>query len=99
MFTRSYVKSLPAKNSAVLPTMKSSFSTAPVSRLKTLLPRLPFIKERSRTASALISTLQPKIMKWITREKIKVDRVACPWLIKKFIDQHAEFVFLPHDTE
>ena len=38
-------------------------------------------------------------MKWITREKIKVDRVACPWLIKKFIDRDAEFVFLPHETE
>jgi len=38
-------------------------------------------------------------MKWITREKIKVDRVACPWLIKKFIDRDAEFVFLSHDTE
>src|SRR6516225_11945759 len=38
-------------------------------------------------------------MKWITREKIKVDRVACPWLIKKFIDADAEFVFLPHHTE
>src|SRR4030095_1618991 len=38
-------------------------------------------------------------MKWITREKIKVDRVACPWLIKKFIDADAEFVFLPRDTE
>jgi hypothetical protein len=37
-------------------------------------------------------------MKWITREKVKVDRVACPWLIKKFIDREAEFVFLPHDT-
>ena len=34
-------------------------------------------------------------MKWITREKIKVDRVACPWLIKKFVDADAEFVFLP----
>jgi len=34
-------------------------------------------------------------MKWITREKVKVDRVACPWLIKKFIDAHAEFVFVP----
>ncbi len=33
-------------------------------------------------------------MKWITREKIKVDRVACPWLIKKFIDPHAEFIFV-----
>jgi len=38
-------------------------------------------------------------MKWITREKIKVDRVACPWLIRKFIDADAEFVFLPHDTD
>ena len=38
-------------------------------------------------------------MKWITREKIKVDRVACPWLIKKFVDRAAEFVFLPHDTD
>jgi hypothetical protein len=38
-------------------------------------------------------------MKWITRERVKVDRVACPWLIKKFVDPDAEFVFLPHDTE
>src|SRR5436309_2309413 len=38
-------------------------------------------------------------MKWITREKIKVDRVACPWLIKKFVDRDAEFVFLPHNTD
>jgi len=38
-------------------------------------------------------------MKWVTREKVKVDRVACPWLIKKFVDSQAEFVFLPHDTE
>ncbi len=34
-------------------------------------------------------------MKWITRERVKVDRVACPWLIKKFIDQDAEFLFVP----
>ena len=32
-------------------------------------------------------------MKWITREKIKVDRVACPWLIKHFVDPEAEFRF------
>ncbi len=36
-------------------------------------------------------------MKWITREHVKVDRVACPWLIKKFVDQDAEFVFAPAD--
>src|SRR5437870_13513742 len=34
-------------------------------------------------------------MKWITREKVKVDRVACPWLIKKFVDSQAEFIFVP----
>ena len=37
-------------------------------------------------------------MRWVTREKIKVDRVACPWLIRKFIDKDAEFVFLPDNT-
>jgi hypothetical protein len=34
-------------------------------------------------------------MKWITRERVKVDRVACPWLIKKFVDNDAEFLFVP----
>ena len=36
-------------------------------------------------------------MKWITRERVKVDRVACPWLIKKFVDPDAEFLFVPSD--
>jgi hypothetical protein len=36
-------------------------------------------------------------MKWITREHVHVDRVACPWLIKKFVDQQAEFLFVPTD--
>src|SRR5947207_2813737 len=36
-------------------------------------------------------------MKWITREHVKVDRVACPWLIKKFVDSEAEFIFVPND--
>ena len=34
-------------------------------------------------------------MKWITRAKVKVDRVACPWLIRKFVDKDAEFFFVP----
>jgi len=34
-------------------------------------------------------------MKWITREKVKVDRVACPWLIQRFIDPDAVFLFVP----
>lgn len=36
-------------------------------------------------------------MKWITRENVKVDRVACPWLIRKFVDPAAEFLFVPVD--
>ena len=36
-------------------------------------------------------------MKWITREKVKVDRVACPWLIRKSVDKDAEFYFVPGD--
>src|SRR5215217_172819 len=36
-------------------------------------------------------------MKWVTRERVKVDRVACPWLIKKFVDPQAEFLFVPAD--
>jgi hypothetical protein len=36
-------------------------------------------------------------MKWVTREKVKVDRVACPWLIRKFVDPHAEFLFVVAD--
>jgi hypothetical protein len=34
-------------------------------------------------------------MKWITRSHVHVDRVACPWLIVRFIDSEAEFVFVP----
>jgi len=34
-------------------------------------------------------------MKWITRQNVKVDRVACPWLIRKFVDPKAEFIFVP----
>jgi hypothetical protein len=34
-------------------------------------------------------------MKWITRERPKIDRIACPWLIKKFVDKDAEFIYVP----
>jgi hypothetical protein len=36
-------------------------------------------------------------MKWVTRERPKVDRIACPWLIRRFIDGDAEFVYVPAD--
>lgn len=34
-------------------------------------------------------------MKWVTRKNANVDRIACPWLIKRFIDPEAEFLFVP----
>jgi AraC-like DNA-binding protein len=36
-------------------------------------------------------------MKWITRERPKIDRIACPWLIKRFIDKDAEIIYVPYD--
>ena len=36
-------------------------------------------------------------MKWVTRENANVDRIACPWLITRFIDSEAEFLFVPRD--
>lgn len=36
-------------------------------------------------------------MKWVTREKAHVDRIACPWLIKRFVDPKAELLFVPAD--
>lgn len=37
-------------------------------------------------------------MKWVTRERPKVDRVACPWLIKRFVDPRAEFLYVPPEA-
>jgi hypothetical protein len=36
-------------------------------------------------------------MKWITRERPKIDRIACPWLIRKFVDRDAEFIYVPKE--
>ena len=36
-------------------------------------------------------------MKWVTRKNVKVDRVACPWLIRRFIDPQAELLFVAED--
>jgi hypothetical protein len=36
-------------------------------------------------------------MKWVTRERPKTDRIACPWLIRRFIDRDAEFLYVPAD--
>ena len=37
-------------------------------------------------------------MKWITRERPKIDRIACPWLIKKFVDSNAQFFYVPKEA-
>ena len=37
-------------------------------------------------------------MKWVTRQYVHVDRTACPWLIKRFVDPKAEFLFVPPET-
>ena len=34
-------------------------------------------------------------MKWVTRQRPKIDRIACPWLIKRFVDRNAEFLYVP----
>ena len=36
-------------------------------------------------------------MKWITRERPKIDRIACPWLIKNFVDKEAGFIYVPKE--
>src|SRR6516164_2563096 len=36
-------------------------------------------------------------MKWVTRSNIEVDRVACPWLIRRFVDPQAQFLFAPEE--
>ena len=51
--------------------------------------RTPRVAARGDASSALV--------KWITREHPRVDRVACPWLIEKFIDKSAEFIYVPAD--
>jgi len=43
------------------------------------------------------ATEEEDAMKWITRERARVDRIACPWLISRFIDREATFLFVPAD--
>jgi hypothetical protein len=38
-------------------------------------------------------------MKWITREHPKIDRIACPWLIKRLVDKEAEIIYVPFDEK
>ena len=63
-----------------------------------LQPQLLCMKRQSRASSCnLISENENNFMKWITRERPKIDRIACPWLIKKFVDTNAEFIYVPKE--
>src|SRR6476620_5118604 len=55
------------------------------------------VREASPAHAARASMREGGAMNWITRENANVDRIACPWLIKRFIDPDAEFLFVPRD--
>jgi len=42
-----------------------------------------------------MSHITSNVMKWVTRERPKIDRIACPWLIQRFINRDAEFLYVP----
>jgi hypothetical protein len=50
-------------------------------------------RERQRTGQQSSTRRNP--MKWVTRERPKIDRIACPWLIRRFIDPDADFLYVP----
>src|SRR4029450_6355265 len=50
-----------------------------------------------RPADGTGTTRGRKIMKWVTRERPKIDRIACPWLIERFIEKQPEFLYVPPD--
>src|SRR5439155_18840131 len=53
---------------------------------------------RHRTPRRTHRRLEPRNrMKWLTRERPKTDRIACPWLIRRFIDSDAEILYVPRD--
>jgi len=53
-------------------------------------------KEDTATLAVLTGT-EGALMKWVTRARPKTDRIACPWLIRRFIDSDAEFLYVPPD--
>src|SRR5712692_4837216 len=59
----------------------------------------PFSERPSRESDGLHQQHRQgsPTMKWVTRERPKVDRIACPWLIKRFVDPEAEFLYAPKD--
>src|SRR6266571_1878877 len=54
-------------------------------------------RARHVTEGATSAPAKEIAMKWVTRKKARVDRIACPWLIQRFVDPAAEFLFVPDD--
>jgi hypothetical protein len=52
---------------------------------------------RNERAGPGALTIGGATVEWVTRKNANVDRIACPWLIRKFVDQHAEFLYVPAD--
>jgi hypothetical protein len=59
--------------------------------------RLRDCSQRFERAMVDVPQHREPSMKWVTRERPKVDRIACPWLIKRFVDPEAEFLYVPGD--
>ena len=47
------------------------------------------------SSNSISQLLQHSHSKWVTRERPKIDRIACPWLIRRFIDPSAQFLYVP----
>jgi hypothetical protein len=87
------------------------FGVRPISLRRTRSSYLPFTVTRTRcnsgeascpaggtssfTAFMAIRSARTTSGKWVTRERPKIDRIACPWLIRRFIDPQAEFIYVP----
>jgi hypothetical protein len=79
-------------------TFRKSFITLDGTVLALAHPTIGHFLAAARLRCVVRQTLEvDDTMKWITRERPKIDRVACPWLIARFIDQAPQFVFVPAD--
>lgn len=69
-------------------------------RMSMVMANKRLLAPLSATAAATLITHFPDgpPTKWVTRERPKIDRIACPWLIRRFIDPEAEFIFVPTET-
>src|SRR5688500_16250306 len=58
---------------------------------------MPSSPQRPRSRPSAVARRRRTTVRWVTRERPKVDRIACPWLIRRFVDPEAEFLYVPAD--